>query len=116
NLGAGGAPAGLEKDLARAMNDYHHEKWLAADPRWIASINVPHDYPADAVKEVLRCHELSNRYVQILFDCFTERPLGNEKYWPIYEVANELGLPIGIHVGVCKHHQQASGTPISYYF
>jgi predicted TIM-barrel fold metal-dependent hydrolase len=41
--------------------------------------------------------------------------LGRRRYWPIYERAQELGLPLGIHVGGYGGHAPTGGGWPSYY-
>lgn len=94
----GRTPLGLQVDRARAINDYNSEVWLAADPRWFASINTMHTDPAWSAGEVARCHDRDPRYVQVLMDPHTERPAGDPMYWPIYAAAVERGLPVAFHI------------------
>ena len=42
-------------------------------------------------------------------------PLGRRRYWPIYARAEELGLPLGIHVGGYGGHAPTGGGWPSYY-
>ena len=42
-------------------------------------------------------------------------PLGQRRYWPIYEAAQEIGLPVGIHAfGFGGNPITASGWPSFY--
>jgi uncharacterized protein len=115
-IASGNAPVAFEVDVARASNDIIFDDWLEADERWVASINVPQEHISEAVEEIVRCREKSDRYVQIMFGNRTERPLGNPKYWPIFEVAEQYGLPIASHVGLSKYHYWTGvGAPTYYY-
>jgi uncharacterized protein len=115
-IASGNAPVEFEVDVARASNDIIFDDWLAADSRWVASITIPQEHPQAAVEEIVRCRERSDRYVQIFFGNRTERPLGNPKYWPIFEAASHYGLPIASHVGLSKYHYwTAVGAPTYYY-
>lgn len=111
----GNAPAELEIELARAVNDYNHDVWLESDPRWLASINIPTDHPEAAVKELIRCRERSDRYIQVVINPMSERPLGNPKYWPIYEAATALDIPIAIHIAFKHHNSTGVGESTFYY-
>src|ERR1700761_5873881 len=62
--GTGNHPALFQFALASANNDWHHQYWLADDPRWLASINVAWEQPAQAVKEIERFRELDPRFCQ----------------------------------------------------
>jgi predicted TIM-barrel fold metal-dependent hydrolase len=49
----------------------------------------------------------------------TETPLGRSRYWPIYEAAEELGLPIAVHpgsvgAGICPP-QTGAGHPTTFF-
>jgi uncharacterized protein len=115
-MAAGNAPAALEVDIARAMNDYNLDTWLESDPRWLASICIAPDHPEEAAKEIARCREQSDRYVQVIVSSRTERPQGNPKYWPIYEAASHYDLPVAYHVGTSKYHSWTGvGGPTFYY-
>src|SRR5262245_20751816 len=39
--GAGGRPLEFAQAMIQAMNDWRREVWIAQDPRWYSSINVP---------------------------------------------------------------------------
>lgn len=84
--------------MARAANDWLAEQWLARDDRLRASIVIPYEDPAAAVAEIERL-ATDPRFVQVLVLSRTNEPLGQRKYWPIYEAATRHGLPIGIHNG-----------------
>jgi predicted TIM-barrel fold metal-dependent hydrolase len=113
---SGNAPVEFEIDLARATNDCHLEEWLAYDERFVASINVPLDHPEAAAKEIERCCEMSDRFVQVILGSRGERPQGNPKYWPMYEAAAHYNIPVAYHVGVSKYHHWSGAGPIEYYF
>ncbi len=114
--GSGNIPNELANELARASNDFN-EEWLESDPRWISSINVTMGDPAAAVAEILRCRAKSERYVQILLDPNSERPAGNPWYWPIYEVAADLGIPVGFHIRAKSKHRLETGVgQVTYYY
>ena len=36
-------------------------------------------------------------FVQVLLLSRNVEPLGQRRYWPIYEAAQEIGLPVGVH-------------------
>jgi uncharacterized protein len=102
----------LAADLARAINDWLWQDWLAPEPRLLGSIVVPCEFPDLAVKEIERCAS-DSRWVQVLLPGTGQEPLGSRKYWPIYEAAVAHGLPVAIHnAGFEPHH--GTGWP-SYY-
>jgi hypothetical protein len=92
--------------LAHALNDWQVGEWLDPEPRLRASIAVPYETPELSIAEIEQ-RARDNRFVQVLMLARTREPLGRRKYWPIFEVAEELDLPIGIHFG------GAGGPPIT---
>jgi uncharacterized protein len=115
-LRGGNAPVAMEIDLARAMNDYTEEWWLESDPRWLSSIVVASDHPDEAVKEIARCREKSDRFVQVLMNTATERPQGNPKYWPIYEAAEHHGIPVAFHTAGNNYQSTTGSGEATFYF
>jgi predicted TIM-barrel fold metal-dependent hydrolase len=101
--------------LATAANACQIADWLEPEPRLRASLIVPYEDAALAVAEIRR-HAGDRRFVQVLIPSRTSEPLGQRKYWPIYEAACEAGLPIGIHFGGWSggHPISAAGWPAFY--
>lgn len=108
-------PRELAYDFVRALNDYREEVWFPHDERWFGSINIPFEVPGKAVEEIRRRMEgpAASRWKQIAMVQDLEHPMGNEKYWPIYEVAQEYNLPVAIHVGG-GDRLTTSGSPTYY--
>src|SRR3546814_19136639 len=48
-------------------------------------------------------------------DRFSDMPLGNRYYWPIFAAAERHGLPVGIHAGSTYRHPVTSVGWPSYY-
>jgi predicted TIM-barrel fold metal-dependent hydrolase len=92
--------------MARALNDWQREEWLAQEPRLRASILVPFEDAAAAAAEIERLGD-DPRFVQVLATVRTRHPMGQRMYWPIYEAAERHGLPVGLHFG------GAGGNPIT---
>ena len=99
-------------ELSRIVNDWVAEEWLAHDDRLLSAINVPHEYPDLAVREIER-RAGDRRWVQVLLPSAAHDALGSPRYWPIYEAAAAHGLPVAIHTGGFGTHQ-GTGWP-SYY-
>ena len=100
--------------LSAAMNDWQRERWTDREPRLKASIVVPYEDPPAAVAEIERCAD-DVAFAQILMLARTFEPLGAKKYWPIFQKAAEVGLPIGVHVfGYSGFPPTGAGWP-SYY-
>src|SRR5258707_8220336 len=101
--------------IQRAINDWQLAFWSDRDPRLKASILAGQDDTQLAIAEIERCAK-TGRYVQINVCPRANEPLGRRRYWPIYERAQELGLPLGIHVGGYGGHAPTGGGWPSYYF
>ncbi len=102
--GAGVIAAGVHPNhiyasaLCRAYNDALAETWLQADPRFFGSILIAAQDPETAAAEIRRWAG-HPRMVQVIMASGTRIPLGQKLYWPIYEAAQECGLPVSIHPG-----------------
>jgi uncharacterized protein len=110
-------PLDLGVDVVRAFNEWQRESWLEADPRWFGAICVTPDQPDEAVKEIARCVESHDRFVQVLLSTRIQQPIGNPRYWPLLEAAEHFKLPLAFHVGGGSRSGPftASGSP-NYYF
>jgi uncharacterized protein len=84
--------------FCRAINDWIADKWLSQDRRLRASIVIPLQDPELAIAEIERRAD-DRRFVSVLVLAQGEDLLGRRQYWPIYRVAEKLGLPIAIHAG-----------------
>lgn len=81
--------------LARAFNDYFLNEWLTVDSRYRLAMSVaPHD-PMAAAEEIRRIGREEG--VVAVFLPLLNTLMGNRYYYPIYEAAEDLGLPILIH-------------------
>jgi predicted TIM-barrel fold metal-dependent hydrolase len=94
--------------LCSATNDWIAREWLDREPRLRASIVVPLQSPELAVKEIERCAK-DKRFVQVLLFAMSEMPVGRRYHWPIFETAERLRLPIGIHAGSSYRHAPTPG-------
>jgi len=101
--------------LDRALNEWLAEEWLAPDPRLYGSISVPFEEPDLAVAEIERWSE-HPRFLQVLLNLVTRDPLGNRRYWPVYEAAAGHGLPVAIHVAGTSGRPKSSAGWLSSYF
>jgi predicted TIM-barrel fold metal-dependent hydrolase len=91
NLGYGTA-------RAIAINDWQVEEWAQREPRLRGSIVVAYEDPPSAAAEIDRLGD-NPTFVQVLVESRTLQPLGQRKYWPIYEAACRRGLPVAMHFG-----------------
>jgi predicted TIM-barrel fold metal-dependent hydrolase len=93
--------------LCSAFNDYALEHWYDVDHRFRIAICVPSVHPEAAAAEVRRLSEhpgVAAIYVPLL-----HTPLGSRHFYPIYEAAQERGLPIFLHITAAEFNYQ--GTP-----
>src|SRR5438067_8122225 len=100
--------------IQRAINDWQLAFWSDRDPRLKASILVGQDGVDLAIAEIERCAKIGE-YVQINVSPRANEPLGRRRYWPIYSRAQELGLPLGIHVGGYGGHAPTRGGGAAHY-
>jgi len=98
-LGAGGQ-RNLEWSAAEAsaINEWQIETWLDPEPRLRSGLVIPYEDGDLTVKEIERRGSHPG-FVQLMLAIRTSEPLGRRKYWKMYEAAEALGLPIGIHFG-----------------
>jgi len=113
-----GAQVMHSEDMAavfcRATNDWIRDAWLSRDPRLRASIVITAHNTELAVAEIERRAD-DPRFVQVLMLVSGEVTLGRRQLWPIYRLAERLGLPIGVHAGSAyRSAPTAVGWP-SYY-
>jgi predicted TIM-barrel fold metal-dependent hydrolase len=95
-LGLGGLPdPDLAAALATAHNRWLAEKWLASDVRYRGVILIAPQDPHEAVAEIQRSEAVPG-FVQVHVP-MSDRLLGDRHYYPIYEAANDLDIPISVH-------------------
>ncbi len=86
----------LSAALCSALNDWQVAEWTSREPRLRASVMVPYEQPLAASAEIDR-RAGDRSFAQVLLLSRTAEPLGQRRYWPIYEAAVRADLPIGIH-------------------
>jgi hypothetical protein len=82
--------------LCRATNEWQVAEWTSKDSRLKASIVIPYEF-AEACAAEIRRWAGHKDFVQVLVLSRTGEPLGNRRYWPIYQAAAEAGLPVAVH-------------------
>jgi predicted TIM-barrel fold metal-dependent hydrolase len=103
------------KALSTAINDWQIDAWIGPEPRLCGSIYVPQDYPEAAVEEIQR-RAVDPRFVQVSCAPQSEAPLGNRRYWPMFDAICQSGRPLAMHIGgIPGHPPTGTGWP-SYYF
>ncbi|MGB5904299.1 MAG: amidohydrolase family protein, partial [Xanthobacteraceae bacterium] len=114
NTGQGLRNQELSAALATAINDWQIAEWTSKDSRLKGSVVVANEDGVASAAEI-RKRAGDKNFVQVLLLSRNVEPLGQRRYWPIYEAAQDAGLPIGVHAfGFGGNPITASGWP-SYY-
>jgi predicted TIM-barrel fold metal-dependent hydrolase len=104
--------------LATAYNDWLIDTWLDDDDRFLGSIIVNPQTPERAAEEIHRVGD-HPQMKQVLMSSVSRSPYGRKQYWPIYEAAEEEGLPVSMHIGVegfgMSFPHTAAGYPATYF-
>ena len=86
----------LSAAITHATNEWQKAEWTSQDKRLRGSVVVPYEDAAASVKEIeLRAGDRD--FAQVLLLTRTAEPLGQRRYWPIYEAAAAADLAVGIH-------------------
>ncbi len=90
--------------LARAYNSWFSERFHKANPKRLRGMAlVPTQDVAEGVKEARRAVNELGAVGLVLSansaDYGTRQALGEQIYWPIYEEAEKLGVPVSVHSG-----------------
>jgi predicted TIM-barrel fold metal-dependent hydrolase len=100
--------------VARALNDWQVAEWTQPERRLKASLVVAYEDASAAVAEIERWAGHPD-IAQVLLLSRTLEPLGQRRYWPIYEAATRAGLPVGVHAfGNGGHPVTSTGWPSFY--
>ena len=98
----------------RAVNDWQISHWTSQDARLKGSVCLPYEDAALSVAEIERRAGDPN-YVQAFMLIRTSEPMGQRRYWPIYEACAAANLPLAVHAfGFGGTPSTSSGWP-SYY-
>ena len=104
--------------IASATNDWMINKWFAADSRWRGCITVAAQDPVEAAAEVER-RAADRRFVGV-FISLGNILMGEDHFYPIYEVAQRHRLAITLHVtgteGLLETAPQLAGGIPHYHF
>ncbi len=86
----------LSAAITHATNEWQKADWTSRDKRLRGSVVVPYEDTVASVKEIeLRADD--PEFAQVLLLSRTAEPLGQRRYWPIYEAAAAADLAVGIH-------------------
>ena len=94
--GQGAQNPDLSAAITHATNEWQKAEWTSVDRRLKGSVVIPYEDAAASVREIeLRAGDRD--FAQVMFLSRTAEPMGQRRYWPIYEAAVAAGLPIGVH-------------------
>jgi predicted TIM-barrel fold metal-dependent hydrolase len=84
--------------LARAYNDWLHDRFLRTDPARIkGAALIPVQEPDEAAREVRRVAKDLGMVSAILPAVGPQRAYGAREFWPIYEAAQECDVLLAVH-------------------
>jgi predicted TIM-barrel fold metal-dependent hydrolase len=103
--------------IASAYNQWLATTWFDADNRYRGYLVVGAQDPLLAAQEIRRAAE-DERFVGVLLP-LTDILMGLRHYYPIYEAAHEVGIPVAVHPnsgeGIFRTSPpMAGGTPTYY--
>ncbi len=100
--------------LCTAVNDWQLHDMVAADPRLRLAMASMWEAPDLAAQEIYRIGE-DNGVVSVLGLAKTLEPLGSRKYWPIFQAAVDVDLPLQIHLSQGGGHPNTGTGWTSYH-
>ncbi|WP_423747000.1 amidohydrolase family protein (plasmid) [Haladaptatus sp. SPP-AMP-3] len=83
-------------ELAVASNEWAIDRWLSEGGPFVGSLLAAPQKPK-RMAEMIRNLGQHPRVVQVVMPMAAQLPYGHEYYWPMYEAAEEMGLPIALH-------------------
>ncbi len=92
--------------LARAYNNWFHDRYYRVNARLRAVALVPLQDMSEAVKELRRAVEQLHMVGAVLpangGDLGVRQPLGHQEFWPLYAEAERLNCPLAVHGAVSQ--------------
>lgn len=85
--------------LANAYNSWLLDRFMDADPDFYGTVLVAPQRPDRAAEEIDRRAGESKMRGVLIAGAGANPPLGSDRYFPIYEAAEDAGLPVIIHSG-----------------
>jgi hypothetical protein len=100
-----GLAFGLMRDIdfsiaaAAAYNNWIEGEYTAKDGRLYGVGLMQMEQPGAAIAEMRRCRAARTNIVAMLLPSVTavKKSYGHASYWPIYEEAEKLGMPLAVH-------------------
>ncbi len=100
--------------FCRAINEWQVALWTSRERRLKASVVVPFEDAARSVAEIEHWAGHGD-FAQVLLLSRASEPLGQRRFWPIYEAAAAAGLPVAVHAFGYGGYPVTSGGWPSYY-
>ena len=88
--------------LAKAYNSWFYDRYFKINSRLHGMALLPLQSPAEAVEELRRAVTKLGMVGGILPGAGLKRPLGDQFYFPIYQAAQELEVPLAVHAGAAQ--------------
>lgn len=85
--------------VVKAINDWNLDRWLSRDSRLYGVALIPVQIPDEAAAEIRRVGS-NPKIAGVLMGAGLGKLFGHPLYYPIYQAAAELDLPIVIHRGL----------------
>jgi hypothetical protein len=85
--------------VCRGYNDWLHETYLKATPRFRGMALIPMQDPEAAALELRRAVEDLGMCGAMLPSNGLKTHLGSKEFWPVFDEANRLGCSLSIHGG-----------------
>ncbi|RVV98134.1 amidohydrolase [Mesobaculum littorinae] len=105
---------GLAAALCGAYNDWQVDRWTSKEPRLKGAITIPQEDAAASIKEI-EARKDDKGFAQIAVAPRGMEGAGKQRYWPIYELAESLDLPIGMHVAAHGYRPNTGSGWVSFY-
>ncbi|MFZ8897599.1 MAG: amidohydrolase family protein [Alphaproteobacteria bacterium] len=80
----------------KAINDWQIAEWTSKEARLKGSVCLPYEDAILSAKEIERRAGDPN-FIQAFMLIRTSEPLGNRRYWPIFNACVEANLPLAVH-------------------
>ena len=87
----------LAAKLASLVNDAFAEVVRTRPGKFVALATLPLNDPAASVKELERAYKQLGMRGAMVFSNINGTALADEQFWPLYELANDLGAILHIH-------------------
>ncbi len=97
--------------LCTALNNYYLDRWLPRDERFLLTLKIPLQDPAQAVREIERLAGTPRVVAVSVFATANRIAFGERYYWPIYEACQRHNLPLHLHPSTTATIANAAMTP-----